>query len=173
MCAPIAALGLTGAQTAMMGLGVASTAASLVGQQRAAKAQQDAAVASQRAQNAQTLNEYQAKNEKVGISLAERAREALRERSRQQVAQAESGVAGISPLKEIANTYMQQGIDNGSLISKGGSALEQTGANAEARYQSNASNYATGKAKQVNGLTAGLQIGMSGVQGYYQGKKYK
>lgn len=154
---------------AMMGLSAASTAYGVFANNKAQDATIEAAQAQQRMQNAQTMNQYNDVNENTGLSLTERAREALRQQAQARVAQAESGVAGISPIRDLANIYMQQGIDNGSIMAKGESQLYQTSMGAKAKELEAQSTMNRARANKTGMLGAGLQIGASGAAGYFTG----
>jgi hypothetical protein len=82
--------------------------------------QNDAAEAQANAARDSAISDYQQLEEQarqIGVQAAgenlERTRQALRERSRLRVAMGEAGVEGNSPLREIANTFLQEGYDKG------------------------------------------------------------
>lgn len=95
------------------GLQIMQTTANISAQNRAAVAQAEAA-------NAAALADYQVLNTrqmevdlKTALEETERARQAQREVSQATVMAAESGVAGNTPMRQLADALIQSGYDVG------------------------------------------------------------
>ena len=136
---------------------------------QAASAQQQAAVDQQIAQNAQRVQEMEDVNRKTGMELTQGKREALREQASARTASAESGAMGGVALRNLADVYMQEGINQGSIISLAESDLVKIGTQSQADFLSTRSTINQAESKKSTGLSAALQIGAAGAQGYAAG----
>ena len=103
MCVPIAALGMTAATTASVGLGVASTALQIRGQQIQAKTQRRVQENASKVERQRYLNEVsslrtQQSQEQVALAqkLQANKRKAMEAQATATVSAAEAGVAGLS-----------------------------------------------------------------------------
>lgn len=142
------------------------TANSISEQNKAAQKQQEA-VASQVAMNYKMKEaQEQELKAKAGLELAQEAIQANTERGKIRAAAAESGVAGASTLRNLSNTYLQQSLTNGSIISGEESALRGVGYENINSYMEGLSNVNKLEANKTTGLEAALQVGMSAAGGY-------
>lgn len=144
----------------------ATTAMSINQQNKAAEDAQNAAVARQNLMNKQQEQQMQEVQAEAGAALTNEARERLRERGKIQAASAESGVAGASPLRELANTYVQEAFNTGTIISKEEAALRSTAMQSQQTQLETQSAINQAESSKTTGLAAALQIGVAGLQGY-------
>jgi hypothetical protein len=79
---------------------------------------------------------------------------------------AETGVAGISPLRAMSNVFMQESFDAGTVVGLQETNLAQIGVQSQADYQRTKSVINAAENKKSSGLSAVLQIGVAGVSGY-------
>jgi hypothetical protein len=140
------------------------------------QAQNDSAEASAKAANDAAISDYQQLEEQarqIGVQGAgenlERTRQALRERSRLRVAMGEAGVEGNSPLREVANSFLQEGFDKGIINTNVKNRLNQTRMETSAVFSAAKSRINQAKASVVNPAQAVLQIGAAGMSGYASG----
>jgi hypothetical protein len=98
-----------------------------------------------------------------------RSRQALRERSRLKVAMGEAGVQGNSPLREIANSLLQESFDKGINKTNYTNALAQTNAQSQAVYANELSRINSADSKRIGALQSILMIGSSAMSGYASG----
>lgn len=103
MCVPIASLGMTAATTASVGLGIASTALQIRGQQIQAKTQRRVQENASKVERQRYLNEVsslrtQQSQEQVALAqkLQANKRKAMEAQATATVSAAEAGVAGLS-----------------------------------------------------------------------------
>jgi len=133
---------------------------------KAAEDTQAAAVARQNLMNQQRAQEMEEVQAEAGLEATNEARESLRQQASIRAAAAESGVAGISPLRELANVYMQEAIDVGTIISKEEAQLRTIGMQSQQTYLETQSSINQAESQKSTGLNAALQIAASGAQGY-------
>jgi hypothetical protein len=166
-----AATGLTTAQTAAMmaAMTAIQTAVQISTQNKMAEAESEAAVKSANADYMRLAEQETQVNQQSNLEEMERERQALRERARLKVAMEESGVAGVSPIRELANSFLQQEYDESIIETNRGNKLDQSRADANSVYTTGKSRINSAKSKITNPLAAGLQIGLSGVSGYASG----
>lgn len=138
---------------ALVGLSVASSVTSLVGQQSQANAQADALGKQRKAQ----AEEQAAQAEE---NLGQRVREGRRARARMRVAAGEAGISGNSFEAQISNSLFQQDQDS-ALIAKNLAFADRA---SQARTES-----AFASLDTSTPLSAGLQIANAGASGYLQG----
>lgn len=150
-----------------------SSAIGISGSNKAAEAQQRAAVQRTEMMYQQEAQEQQEIITEAGLEATNEARERLRERGAIQAAQAESGVAGASPLRELADTYMQEAINTGTIISKQEAKLRASGMRNQQYYLEGVSAVNQAESQKTTGLAAALQIGTNTAMGYYRAKKIK
>ena len=153
----------------MTGIMMASTAMSISETNKAATREAEAANTRAQMMYNQQEQEQQEIQAEAGLELTNRNREALREQASMRAGAAESGVVGISPLRELANVYMQESIDAGSIISKEEAQIRSSGMQSQQTYLEGVSAVNVANSKMSTGLNAALQIGMSGAQGYAMG----
>jgi hypothetical protein len=150
-------------------LSAVSTAASINQGNKAAEDAQAAAVARQNLMNQQQAQEMEEVQAEAGLEATNEARESLRQQASIRAAAAESGVAGASPLRELANVYMQEAIDVGTIISKEEAQLRTIGMQSQQTHLETQSSINQAESAKSTGLNAALQIGVSGAQGYMLG----
>lgn len=147
-------------------ISVVQTASQISKQNQAAERSQQAAVEKQQVMQAQRVQEQEDTNRKAALELTDRKREALQEQASMRTAAAESGVAGKTPLLNLANVYMQESIDAGSIISETEAKQVTIGRQMQKDYLEAKSDIAIAESKKTTGLSAALQIGVAGAQGY-------
>ena len=133
---------------------------------QAAEAAQDAAIDQQMIMNAQRVQEMEDVNRKAGMELTQQKRESLREQATARTASAESGAIGGVALRNLANVYMQDGINSGSIVALSESELAQIGTQSQADFLSTRSTINQAEAKKSTGLDAALQIGVASGTAY-------
>jgi len=142
------------------------SAAQISGTNKAAEGAQEAAVNRQSAMNVQRMQEMEDANKKTGMELTNLKRESLRQQSSARVAAAESGAMGGVALRNLANVYMQEGINSGSIVSLNESQIQQIGVQSQADFLSTRSAVNQAEAKKTTGAAAALQIGVSAGTSY-------
>ncbi len=147
----------------------AGTAAELSATNSEAEAVQESAITQQNIMIQQRNMEMEEENRATALKLTQEKREALQEQSAIRVAAAESGVSGGSTLRNLANVYVQESIDAGSIISLNETQLAQIGVQSQADFTSTRNTINTAESKKSTGLSAALQIGASGASGYASG----
>ena len=158
MCSPTLAV------TALAAVGKASEISAT---NQAAEAQQTAAIEQQTAMNMQRVQEMEDVNRKVGLELTQEKRESLRAQATARTASAESGAMGGVALRNLANVYMQDGINSGSIIALSESELVKIGTQSQADFLSTRSAINTAESRKSTGLSAALQIGVAAGTAYY------
>jgi hypothetical protein len=136
---------------------------------QAAEAQQTAAIEQQTIMNAQRVQEMEDVNRKAGMELTQQKRESLRAQATARTASAESGAVGGVALRNLANVYMQDGINSGSIVSLSESDLVKIGTQSQADFLSTRSTINAAESKKSTGLSAALQIGVAGGTAYAAG----
>jgi hypothetical protein len=136
---------------------------------QAAEAQQTAAIEQQTIMNAQRVQEMEDVNRKAGMELTQQKRESLRAQATARTASAESGAVGGVALRNLANVYMQDGINSGSIVALSESELTQIGTQSQADFLSTRSAINQAEAKKSTGLDAALQIGVASGTAYAAG----
>ena len=149
----------------MTGIMMASTAMSISETNKAAEDAQAAAVDRQNVMNQQRAQEMEEVQAEAGLEATNEARESLRQQASIRAAAAESGVAGASPLRELANVYMQEAIDVGTIISKEEAQLRTIGMQSQQTYLETQSSINQAESQKSTGLDAALQIAAGGAQG--------
>jgi hypothetical protein len=153
MCFPIAAIGFTAAQTAMVSLSVAATAASITAQQQSAK-RQAAAIS---AQNQQQADEIAAA---AGVELGERARAARRERASMRASASESGInlGSGSFLAALQTSISNQQNDMGLITENANNRQLARGAQAKSLMS---------QIQMPSAASAAFQLGAAGAGAYF------
>lgn len=168
MCLP----GAIAADALAKGLAVvqaASTTLSIVGQNQAASAEADAARNATIA-DYNTLQEQERQvNNQSTLERMERMRQAQRERARLRVAMGESGLDGVSPLREINNSFLQESYDIGVMQENKENKIHMNTLQKESAYATGRGRYNAAKSRMVNPLLGALMIGGSGIEGYGSG----
>jgi len=157
MCSP---------QLAVAALMAVSKASEISAANRVATAEQQSAVDQQSIMNQQRAMESEGVKAKAGQELTTKKRERMRELSTAKVMGAETGVAGISPLRAMSNVFMQESFDAGTVVGLQETNLALIGVQSEADYQRTKSVINAAENKKSSGLSAVLQIGVAGVSGY-------
>lgn len=105
----------------------------------------------------------------AGMELSNEAIKRFQERGAVRAAQAESGVAGASPLRELANTYLQESLTAGTIISKSEAEQRSLALQNQSTYLQGLSQINALDAQYTTGFDAALQIGISAGAGYMMG----
>jgi len=131
-------------------LTIASTALGYIGQQQQAKAQQNAI-------NQQYATQQEQINQKAAQDMSQTAREAMLERGRLRVAQAESGLAGVSQDRHQNALDFKLGTDLSTLEYNRQNSISQSQAEQAA---------ASSRVDHPSLFGTGLQIASAGYSGY-------
>lgn len=108
-------------------------------------------------------------NKAAQLEQAERVRQAIRERSRLKAAMGDANVTGLTPLREIASSYIQQEYDVGVMKTDQENRLSEA---QRAKYQVEAnrqSRILQARSQLTNPFLGLLQIGGSAMSGYATG----
>ena len=159
MCNPIA----------MMAISAVATASQIAAQNQAAGAEQTAAAERQKIMNAQRVMEMEGENRKTSLKLVQEKRETLQKQSAARVSAAESGVSGGSTLRNLANVYVQESINSGSIVSLNETQIAQIGVQSQADFISTRNRINVAESKKTTGVAAALQIAGAGASGYASG----
>ncbi len=143
----------------------AGKAAEISASNQAAEAQQQAAIEQQTLMNTQRAQEIEEVNRKAGLELTEAKRESLRAQASARTASAESGALGGVALRNLANVYMQDAIDSGSIVSLAESDVVRIGTQSQADFLETRSRINEAESKKSTGVGAALQIAGAGVSG--------
>lgn len=156
MCFPVAALGMTAAQTLMTGLAVATSAASFVAADRQAKAQQKLI-------NQQSAIQADEIARAAGQELTQQAMAARRERAEMRAAASQSGINlnSGSFLDALQASSQTQENNMGLIIQNERAQQRARGANTQSLLNQNA---------RPSPLLGALSVASAGV-GAYQGSK--
>jgi len=103
--------------------------------------------------------------EQAGLEKTKVAIEKFQERGKIQAAQAESGVAGASPLREFANTYLQESLTQGSITATTESKQRTLALENQSTYLQGLSQINQLESQKTDESGAWMQTIMSGVQG--------
>lgn len=155
----------------MAALSVLSTAAQISAQNKAAQAQGRAANARTQAMYAQQQAQQEEVKAQAGAKLTEEALARQAERGKIQAAQGESGVAGVSSIRELANSYMQQSFDTGSIVSKEEAAIRSSAMQSQASYLEGVNAVNQANSQITSPISAMLQIGIAGAGAYASGSE--
>jgi hypothetical protein len=142
-----------------------STAMSIRANNEAAQQQQESIAATTRMNYALKLQQEQEAKAKTGMELTQKSIEAFAERGRVQAAQAESGVAGASPLREFANTYLQESLAKGSIVSQGEAEQRSLALDNQRTYLEGLSQINQLESQKTSESQAWMSTILSGVQG--------
>ncbi len=153
-------------QLAVAALMAVSKASEISAANTAAESEQQSAVDQQAIMNQQRVMEAEGVKTKAGQELTTKKRERQRELATAKVMGAESGVAGLSPLRTMSNVFMQESLDAGTIISMQETDLARIGTQSQADFLSTRSAINAAENKKSTGLSAALQIGVAGVSGY-------
>jgi hypothetical protein len=156
MCEPIT----------MAAIAAVGTAAQISAQNEAAQRGQEAAVETQKIKNAMIAEEAQDKKKVTETKLSHLEREALRQKSAQTVAMAESGAAGGATLRNMANVYMQKSFEVGTAAAISEIEMAQIGRKSQTTYLETKYKIDELEDKKTTGIAAALQIGASAASGY-------
>lgn len=167
MCNPAIAVAIISAVAT-----AASTAMSISAQNDQAEASADAAKNAAAADYQQQVEQQSQVDQQSAIEKSERARQAMIERASLRTAQGESGLAGISPLREMNAIDMKQTYDMSIMDANRNNKIKQIETEKNSTYVNAQGRVNTANASKVSPLMAGLQIGMSGTSGALQGYTY-
>jgi hypothetical protein len=153
----------------MAALAAASTAAQISEKHKAAQAEGKAANARTMMMYKQRESEQEEIKAAAGAKLTDEERKRTVERGKVRAMMSETGLAGISSIRELANTYMQSSFEQGSIISKEEAELRSSGKKAESDYLLGKSKVNEANSKIGSPLSTVLQIGSSAAMGYASG----
>lgn len=102
----------------------------------------------------------------TGMELTQEERKRMAERATMVTKAGESGVAGISPLRNLANSYVQQSFDTGSIVSKEEAQLYASSMSNVSTFLQTKSDINKLQSQKTTGLNALIDIGISAAGGY-------
>ena len=147
-------------------LAAGASAAQVVSTNKAAQASAEAAVSKTR----MDYNLQEAQRQEIaaqaGMELSQEQMKRVVERGKVRAAQAESGVAGASSVRQLADTYMQESFTKGSIISKEEANLYTSSLQTQASYLQGANAVNEAKNSMYTPLSALLTIGGSAAASY-------
>lgn len=157
--ASTAAASMFTASNIMMGLSIASGAASFLGGQQQAQASADANSAGLEEFYEQTAQKQEEINEQASISMYERRKQGMQDRAEAVTAAGESGALGFTSDRLMADSFFQQGTDISTIEMNRKNQLRQTDNENKAAYAR-----ATGQTNQAYAqapglVETGLQVG--------------
>jgi len=147
------------------GLTAVSTGMQIKAQNEALQEQQESVAATTRMNYALKQQQEQELKEQAGLEKTKVAIEKFQERGKIQAAQAESGVAGASPLREFANTYLQESLTQGSITATTASKQRTLALENQSTYLQGLSQINQLESQKTDESAAWMQTIMSGVQG--------
>lgn len=150
---------------AMAGL----TAYQIKNQNKAIANQQESIAATTRMNYALKQQQEQELKEQAGMELTNESIKRFQERGAIKAAQSESGVAGASPLRELSNTYLQESLTAGTIISKAEAGQRSLALENQLSYLQGLSQINQLENQYTTGFDAALQIGISAGAGYLMG----
>ena len=101
----------------------------------------------------------------TGYELTNKQREFSRTLANISVAQAESGVVGNTPLRDIANLYMQEAFTEANVVAGGETNQRKLAYGSQNAFNEMTTKQNTAKSSAITGFQAGLQIASAGVSG--------
>lgn len=155
---------------ALVAVSVLSTAASISSNNKNAKSAQNAAITRQTQMSKQSQLQQQEINEQTSLELTNLDRKAKKEKSTIENYNVESGVTGVSKLREEANAEMQKAFNQASIVSEGQSKIGKVAMGEEATRIETQSKVNQLQNQKTSGLSSMLQLATAGVTGYTAGK---
>lgn len=157
------------AAVVMGSLAAASTGMQIKAQNEAIQAQQESIAATTKMNYA--LKQQQEMEAKAAIGMKKTAESIKRfqERGRIQAAQSESGVSGASPLREMANTYLQESLTQGSITTEGEAKQRSIALQMQSTYLEGLSQINSLESQKTSESSAWMQTISAGAQGAAQG----
>lgn len=154
---------------AMAGLAMVSTGMQIKAQNEALQEQQESIAATTKMNYALKQQQEMEAKAATGMEKTEESIKRFQERGRIQAAQSESGVAGASPLREMANTYLQESLTQGTLTAKGEAQQRSIALEMQSQYLQGLSQINSLESQKTSESDAWMQTIMSGVQGGMSG----
>lgn len=143
----------------------ATTTVSVQSANKQAEATTDSANKAAASDYVQQTEQQDQVNQQAAQEKLQRTQAAMADRARLRVSAGESGVGGLSPAKDIAETYMNQGMDASILETNRANKIRQIQLEKGATYANNQGRDNIAAAGKSAGWSAGLQIGSSALQG--------
>ena len=154
---------------AMATISMVSTGMQIKAQNEAAQAQQESIAATTRMNYALKQQQEMEAKAAIGMEKTNESIKRFQERGKVQAAQAESGVAGASPLREMANTYLQEALTQGTITAKGEAQQRSIALEMQSTYLEGLSQINQLESQKTSEGSAWMQTIVSGVQGGMQG----
>ena len=154
---------------AMAGLAMVSTGMQIKAANEAAQAQQESIAATTRMNYALKQQQEMEAKAATGSKMSEEQIKRVQERGRMQAAQAESGVAGVSPLRELMSSYVAQSMTTGSIAAEGEAQQRSIALEMQSTYLQGLSEINKLESQKTNESDAWLSTIMSGFQGGMSG----
>lgn len=146
-----------------------STAMSIKASNDQAEAQSKAASNAAASDYIQQTEQQDQTNQQAALEKTERARQAMIERAKLRVSQGEAGIGGLTPMKEMQESYMNETYDASILETNRANRIRQIEAEKEGVRANAQGRINVSRSGVTPGWAAGLQIGFSGVEGGIKG----
>lgn len=156
--------------TIMASIGALTTGIQVVAQRQQGKAEMVAAENAALSDYIQIQELQRQQSEDYNVEVSERIAQSMRERARAMVAMGEAGVTGLSPLRELAASYMLAQKDTGIMNVNYSNKVKQSKAMAYDVFATNTARKTKGRSMMGTPWSSILQIGAAAVGGYYQGQ---
>jgi hypothetical protein len=153
----------------MAAAAAASTTMSIQAANNQAEAQVDASNKAAAADYTSQTTQQDQVNQQAAQEKMQRAQQAMAERAKLRVTAGESGVGGLSPMKDIAETYMNQGLDASTLETNRANKVRQIQNEKDSTSATAQGRRSVAMAGMSSGWTAGLQIGTAALSGSASG----
>jgi hypothetical protein len=163
MCNPLAVMGVMAVMSA------ATTTAQVVQANHQADATEAAAnnaAAADYTQENAAESQINQQNEQDSL---QRAQQAMQERAKLRVSAGDAGIGGISPTRDLVDSFMRESNDQGIIATNNANHIASIEAQKNATYAQDQGRYNVASAGAPGLWTAGLQIGASTAQGAFQG----
>lgn len=157
---------------AMMAMSAISTQQEIAQKNRAIRSQTDELLRNQEIQQQQNLMVQEDIRNRTAEELTNLQRQALREGSTVATQIAGSGLSGTSMLRQEANIFLQEVMNEGSVISQGEKELQKKGFENIANAVQTQGQINQLQGQRTSGLSAALQIGTAAGAGYLSGKSF-
>lgn len=153
----------------MAAISATTTAIGIRNQNKAIQQQQESINATTKMNYLLKQQQEQELKAQAGMELTQEKIKRVEERGKIRVAQAESGVAGVSPLRELANSYIQESLTAGSIISSAEAKQRSIALENQSSYLQSLSEINRLESQATTGLDAWLQTGVAGLNTYLGG----
>lgn len=156
----------------MAAMSIGSTVMQMSNANYLAKAEGQAATEAATADYAALTQREQQIDTQATTEKLERQRQGMRERALLRVTAGEAGIGGITPIREQANSLLQESYDTGILEYNRENRIDQTEVEKQKVYADAKGRMNVARSKTQGGFMAGLQIGAAGLSGAASGLQF-